>query len=136
MKHRGRIHFAMVLSSFEMFRALLLRNLEHFTAGLHWQVEFGCHGCHERMEDAYLADVARLRMMMPRRPKKRKTRQGSTCQDDRGRFNQFFSGHNIRIHKVFSPFSVQEDWEKTDMSYGNWVGSPKKTCTATLAKDK
>ena len=35
------------------------------------------------MDDAYHAVVARL-MMMPRRPKKRKTRQGSTCQDDHG----------------------------------------------------
>ena len=35
------------------------------------------------MEDTYHTVVARLRMM-PRRPKKRKTRQGSTCQDNHG----------------------------------------------------
>ena len=41
MKHRGRIHFAMLLSSFEPYP------LEYFTTGLHLQVEFGCHRCHE-----------------------------------------------------------------------------------------
>ena len=95
----------------------------------------GCHRCHGKPEDAPYTVVARLRMMMrPMRPWK--TRQGSTCQDDRGRFNQFFSGHNIWIHEVFSPFSVQEDWEKTDISCGKWIKSPKKTCTATFAKYK
>ena len=74
MKHRGRIHFAMLLSSFEPYP------LEYFTTGLHLQVEFGCHRCHERMEDTYHTVVARLRMM-PRRQKKRKTRQGFTWQD-------------------------------------------------------
>ena len=46
MKHRGRIHFAMALSSFEHY------SLEHFTTGLHLQVEFGCRICHEKLGDA------------------------------------------------------------------------------------